>query len=147
MKNFNRVLVAGLLFCTMSMWGCTQQKTGAISTKIRELEARYTKLEEDYKTLQAAHEQHRKRLNQAETQRAALEKDKADLTTQLEATNGEREALAKQVSQRTVERDAAQNNLVQFSKELQGLVGRVESTLNSSSSPNVSIVPASRRTE
>jgi chromosome segregation ATPase len=147
MKNFNRVLVAGLLFCTMSMWGCTQQKTGAISTKIRELEARYTKLEEDYKTLQAAHEQHRKRLNQAESQRTALEKDKADLTTQLEATNGEREALAKQVSQRTIERDAAQNNLVQFSKELQGLVGRVESSLNSSNSPNVSILPASRRTE
>ena len=149
MKSFNPLLVAALLFCVMSMWGCNQQKTGAISTKIRDLEARYAKLEEDYQSLQASQEQTRKRLGQAEAQRATMERDNADLTAQLTNANTERESLAKQISQRTAERDSAQNNLMQFSKDLQALAGRVESALNTNSpSPKPgSIIPASRRTE
>jgi chromosome segregation ATPase len=149
MKNFNPLLVAALLFCMMSMWGCNQQKTGAISTKIRELETRYSKLEEDYRTLQAAHEQHRKRLNQSEAQRIALENDKTELTSQLETASNERDTLRKQISQRTQERDTAQTNLMQFSKDLQALAGRVESALNTNSpKPNDStVIPVSRRNE
>ena len=148
MRNFNPVVVAVLLLSAMGMWGCNQQKTGAISTKIRELETRYTKLEEDYRTLQAMGEQTRKRLTQAETQRAALEKDKIDLSKQLETATTAREKLQKQLSQRTVERDTAQTNLMNFSKDLQTLAGRVEAALNSSpESPAATIIPASRRTE
>ena len=141
MKTFNPLLVAALLFCVMSMWGCNQQKSGAISTKIRDLEARYAKLEEDYQSLQAAQEQNRKRLSQAEAQRASLEKDNADLGTQLTNANTERDALSKQISQRTLERDTAQNNLMQFSKDLQALAGRVESALNTNSpNPNANSI-------
>jgi chromosome segregation ATPase len=148
MKNINPVYGAVFLLCAMGVWGCSQQKTGAISAKINELESRYTKLEEDYRTLQSTHDQHRKRLTQIETQRAALEQEKNDLNKQLDNVTGERETLRTQVSQRTQERDTAQTNLAQFSKELQALAGRVESALNNHSpGPNASIIPASRRTE
>jgi chromosome segregation ATPase len=98
--------------------------------------------------LQAANEQGRKRLGQMETQRTTLEQQKNDLAKQLEDHSGEREELRKQVSQRTTERDAAQTHLMQFSKELQALAGRIESAVNTSPpNPNVAIVPASRRKE
>ena len=148
MKNISPVSVAVFLLCVMGVWGCSQQKTGAISAKITELETRYGKLEEDYRTLQTSHEQHRKKLTQIEAQRHALEQEKTELNSQLDNVRIERETLSKQVALRTQERDLAQTNLTQFSKELQALAGRVETALNSnSSSPNASIIPASRRTE
>ena len=146
MKNINPFVIAALLMCAVSLWGCNQQKSGAISNKIRELETRNAKLEDDYRALQAANEQHRKRLNAVEAQRDSLENEKADLAKQLETVSADRESLKKQISQRTVERDAAQNHLIQFSKDLQALAGRVEAAANTPS-PNVSILPASRRTE
>jgi chromosome segregation ATPase len=148
MKNFNPVYVALFLLCAMGAWGCSQQKTGAITAKIADLESRYAKLEEDYRTLQHTHDQHRKRLTQIESQRVLLEKEKTDLNQQLTNVTSERETLRTQVGQRTQERDTAQANLLQFSKDLQALAGRVESALNNNSpSPNAAIVPVSRRTE
>ena len=145
MKKFNPVYIAVFLFCAMGAWGCSQQKTGAISAKINELETRYTKLEEDYRTLQHTHDQHRKRLTQLEAQHAVLEAERTELNKQLETVNTERDTLKNQVAQRTQERDTAQTNLTQFSKDLQALVGRVESALNSNSpGANASIIPASR---
>lgn len=148
MRNLSPVYLALFLLCAMGAWGCSQQKTGAISAKINDLETRYTKLEEDYRTLQQTHDQHRKRLTQIESQRVALEQEKNELNKLLEAGNGERETLRNQVALRTQERDSAQGNLLQFSKDLQALAGRVETALNgNSSSPNATIIPASRRTE
>ena len=146
MKNTNPFVIAALLLCAMSLWGCNQQKSGTVATKIRELETRYSKLEEDYRTLHSANEQTRKRLGAVEKQRAELETDKTELTKQLEMTTSEREAFKTQVTQRTAERDAAQNNLAQFSKDLQALVGRIEATVNNPSA-NTTIIPASRRNE
>ena len=77
-----------------------------------------------------------------------LEKQKSELAKQLDTAETERDALRKQLSQRTTERDTAHTNLLQFSKELQALAGRVESALNTTpQNPNLAIVPASRRTE
>jgi chromosome segregation ATPase len=148
MRYFNPVLFGLLALCATGLWGCGQQKTGVFSAKIRELEIRYSKLEEDFRTLQLASEQTRKRLSAAETQRAALERDKADLTKTVEAFSGERETLRKQMTQRTVERDAAQANLKEFNKDLHALASRVEAALNEPSvNPNAAIVPVSRRNE
>ena len=148
MRNISPIYVALFLLSAMGVWGCSQQKTGAISAKINELETRYSKLEEDYRTLQFNHGQHQKKLIQIEEQRNVLEQEKTDLSQQLNTVKTEREALRKQISQRTQERDVAQTNLIQFSKDLQALASRVETALNNNSpSPNASIIPASRRTE
>lgn len=148
MRYFNPLLVAGLLLCSLSLWGCTHQKTGAISAKIHELESRYAKLEEDYRVLQTLHDQNRKRLSQSEALRASLDKQNVELARSLETTTGERDDLRKQVSQRTTERDNAQAHLVQFSKELRAFAGRIETALNNlPDSSNLAILPASRRVE
>jgi SMC interacting uncharacterized protein involved in chromosome segregation len=148
MKNITAVSAGVFLLCAMGLWGCGQQKSGVISAKISELESRYAKLEEDYRTLQSNHDQHRKKLTQIEAQRNTLEAEKTDLSKQLDDVKIERESLRKQVSQRTQERDVAQTNLMQFSKDLQTLASRMESALNGNTpTPNASIIPASRRNE
>ncbi len=148
MRYVNPVLFGVLVLCATGLWGCGQQKSGVFSAKIRELEVRYAKLEEDFRTLQLASEQTRKRLNAAEAQRAALEQDKADLAKKVESVTGDREALRKQMAQRIAERDAAQANLTQFNKDLQALASRVEAALNENSgNPSTAIIPASRRNE
>lgn len=148
MKYFSPLLIVVVLIGSLGLWGCTQQKTGAISLKIRDLEARYSKLEEDHRALEATHEQNRKRLAQSESQRLALDKQKTDLAQQLQSATQERDELRKQVTQRTYERDTAQTSLQQFSKELQALANRVETAVHQpSANPNVTILPASRRSE
>ncbi len=148
MKMFHLLLVGVFLVCSLGLWGCSHQQTGAISAKIRDLETRYAKLEEDYRVLQATNEQNRKRLTQSESQRVALGQEKADLTKQLEAATDQSNDLRKQVSQRANERDTAQATLMQFSTELQALAGRVESALNGApNNSNLTILPASRRTD
>lgn len=148
MTTFRSWSVVVLLLCMMGgLWGCNQQKGTAINTKVRELETRYAKLDEDFRTLQASNEQFRKRMNQAESQRDALEAEKNELTKRIEDTTKERDILRDQYVQRTQERDTAQANLTQFSKDLQALVGRVETALNNPQGPNLPIINASRRNE
>jgi predicted component of viral defense system (DUF524 family) len=158
-KYYSPLLAAVLLFCSWSLWGCTQQKNGSVHAKIQELEARYEKLEEEHRALQMDVEQSHKKLAQVESQRSLLEKQKLELaaqvekqkielTRQLQTAVREGEELRKQLVQRTTERDSAQTNLMQFGKELQALVGRVETAMNNMpANSNVTIVPASRRAD
>ena len=147
MSKVNPFVIAGLLVCVMSLWGCNQQKTGTIATKIRELETRYAKLEEDHKALQATNDQNRKKLNSVEALRNALENEKQELARQLDTLKTEREAFRKQASERTLERDTAQNNLNQFCKDLQALVSKMEATTSPSPSAAAPIIPTSRRND
>jgi len=155
MRKINPFVIAALLTCAVSLWGCSQQKTGVNANKLRDLESQINKLEEEQRALQASNEQIRKRLAAAEaqrtvveTQKATLETEKADLTKELETTNADRESLRKQVANRTSERDAAQNLLVQFSKDLQSLAARIESAVNNPApTANAPIIPASRRND
>jgi outer membrane murein-binding lipoprotein Lpp len=147
MRKLNPFVIAGLLVCATTMWGCNQQKSGTIATKIRELETRYAKLEEDYKTLQATNDQTRKKFSAIDALRVALENDKQELSKQLETLKADREAFRKQAAERTLERDTAQNNLSQFCKELHTLVGKMEATVNPNSNAAAPIIPASRRND
>src|ERR1051325_2792511 len=104
MTKAGPLFLALLLFATMGMYGCTQQKNGAFTAKIREMENRYTKLEEDYKAVVASSEATRKRLAQSEQQRADLTKQ----VEELQQAVAERDELRKQLTARTGERDAVQ---------------------------------------
>lgn len=148
MSKANPIMIA-LMICTMSMglWGCTQQKTGAFSTKIREMEARYTKLEEDYRAIVVASEQGRKKVAVAEAKLSELEAQHADLSKEVESLRpivAERDDLRRQLQTRTNERDAVQSQFLQFSRDLQSLAGRFEAAASALQSPSVAIVPVSR---
>ncbi len=72
MQKTSTALLAAMVICSLSLWGCTNQKSGAASNKIRELEIRHAKLEEDYRVILAANETNRRKIQQLETTRTDL---------------------------------------------------------------------------
>jgi outer membrane murein-binding lipoprotein Lpp len=121
MKTSSRGLLLVVAVACLGLWGCAQNKAGSdAAAKLRELEARHAKLEEDYQAVAAANETIRKRL-------AVVEADR-------QVAVRERDELKRQVTVRTGERDAVHAQLVQFGRDLQTLVGRVEAATNGGSS-------------
>ena len=122
MKNVSTAFLVIMLGSSLGLWGCSNQKNNAYHNKVRDLEVRYGKLEEDYRGALAASDLTRRKLGQLESQRQELVQQVEELKTVI----AERDELKKQVGQRVVERDNAQAQLMQFGRDLQGLLGRVE---------------------
>jgi septal ring factor EnvC (AmiA/AmiB activator) len=138
MTKASPLFLAVVLVSTAGLYGCSQDKNGGVNAKLRDMEVRYAKLEEDYHAVVATSEANRKKLAQLEVQKAELAKE----VEELKVVVTERDELRKQLVTRTGERDAIQSQLVQFRQDLMSLVGRVDSTLNT---PNAggNPVPAS----
>jgi TolA-binding protein len=162
MTKASPLFLAVVLFSTAGLYGCTQQKNGAVNAKMHDMETRYTKLEEDYRAVVATGETHRKKLVQLEAQKVELTREVEELRVVVQERDDlrkERDELRKQVTARTGERDNYQAQLTQFRQDLMSLVSRVDSTL---ATPNVNApglttpstpptpvtaVPASRKSE
>jgi outer membrane murein-binding lipoprotein Lpp len=123
MQSASKGLLIIAALGSLGLWGCTQNKNDAQNMRIRELEARYSKLEEDYHAVAAANENFRKRLGQ-------LEKQLTKKIEELQTLARERDDLRQQVTARTGERDALHSQMTQFSRELQNLAGRIQSAVN-----------------
>jgi chromosome segregation ATPase len=153
MTKASPLLLAAMLFCTAGLYGCTHQQNGAASAKFRDLESRYTKLEEDYRAVTATGDAARKKLAQVEAQKAELAKEVEELKTAVQERDElkkERDELRKQLVSRTNERDAVQTQMTQFRQALQELVSRVDAAVNNpSTTPGtpVAATPASRKAE
>jgi len=132
MTNTSKGLLLAIAVACLGLWGCAQNKAGAdTAAKLRELEARHAKLAEDYQAVAAANETIRKRLALVEADRATLTKKVEELHVVLR----ERDELKRQVTVRTGERDTLHAQMVQFGRELQSMVGRVEAATNGASRP------------
>jgi len=138
MRTAGTAFLAVLVISSLGIWGCAQQKNSAQTRKIRDLEARYCKMEEDYRTVVAASESTRKNLARLELQRVELSQQVEDLKTVVQ----EREELKQKLVARTQERDTFQQQLVQFSKDLRSLAQRAESVA-SADFGNVQATPVS----
>ncbi len=107
----------------MGLWGCAQGPGGGPSAeRMRALEAKVTKLEDDFRGAVAARDQLRKKLT-------ATEEDKAQLTKQVDQLTlvaKERDELKQQLSARTIERDVLQNQFTEFRKGIKNLLGQAE---------------------
>jgi chromosome segregation ATPase len=137
MKNASTVFLAMMMFSSLGLWGCTHQKNGAYHNKIRELEARHSKLEEDYKAVVHTSDQLRKKVGQLETQRAELSRQVAEL----QGIARERDEFKGQLAVRTSERDNLHSQMTNFRKDVQDLLGRMDTALETTT---VNAVPASR---
>lgn len=122
MKSTNKGLLILMGTIVLGVWGCSQSKNEASNARLRQLEAQHAKLEEDYQAVLKANDNFRRRLSQVEAQRADLAKQVADLQVVVR----ERDELRQQVTARTGERDALHSQMVQFSRELHTLAGRIE---------------------
>jgi hypothetical protein len=131
MNSTGKGLFILIALASLGLWGCSQNQDGTTDAKLRELEARHVKLEEDYQAVVAANDNIRKRLATVEAQRADLAKK----VEGLQLVVRERDELRHQLVTRTGERDAIHSQLVQFSKELHGLAGRIEAATNSNARP------------
>ena len=74
-----RGLVILMVLAPLGLWGCAQEKNGAANTKIRDLAARNGKLEEDVRLATTTSDALRRKLAHAESQRADLAKQVAQL--------------------------------------------------------------------
>jgi uncharacterized coiled-coil DUF342 family protein len=130
--------LAIMVVTSLGLWGCAQEQNhGSIGAKVRALETKNAKLEEDFRAVVAAREQVRKKL-------AAVEQERSKLTDQLEqaqAAAKERDDLRQQVNTRTGERDAVQGQFEQFRKDIRKLLGQAESASNAGPGQPVTAAP------
>jgi TolA-binding protein len=137
MSKVSPLFLAVLLVLSAGMYGCTQQKS-ANTAKLHDMEARYAKLEEDYRTIAATNDTNRKKLAQVEARTAELTKQVEELRTaaaERDAMRKERDDLRKQLVTRTGERDNAQGQLAQLRQDLQSIVTRVDAAMNPGGGP------------
>jgi chromosome segregation ATPase len=139
MNGFQKGWVAAAL-CIVGIWGCAQGPTGgnASGDRLKALEMRAAKLEEDFRTTAAARDLFRKKLTTAEEEDQALRRrlSAAEETAQqlrsqteerLESIIRERDEFRAQLSIRTAERDALQGQYEQFRKTIREVVGQADS--------------------
>jgi TolA-binding protein len=118
-----------LLVAAVGLWGCSQaasNQTAAQADKIKSLEAKVSKLEDDYKAAAAARDQARKRISDLEDQHSQMEEQLAQLQKEVEAGKlvvKERDELRQEVEARTGERDFLQMRCDKMKKGLQTLLG------------------------
>jgi chromosome segregation ATPase len=117
MTRANKALVV-MVIGVLGLWGCAQGPAGNSSAtleRIKALESKCTKLEDDYRAVASARDQLRKRLATAEEERAHVQQE-------LNVRQGvmqERDELKTQLT-------ATQGQFEQFRKSLKALLGQAE---------------------
>jgi chromosome segregation ATPase len=144
-----KYLLIALVLATLVLWGCNQGgNSGGQAERIKSLEARCAKLEDDYRAAATVRDQARKKAQTLEEDLAQLQKDfaaqKKQRETEQEEANvvtKERNELRQIVESRTSERDVLQTRCERLKKGLQNLLGQDEAA--TSAPPPVTTGPTS----
>jgi hypothetical protein len=123
-----------MLVAALGVWGCAKGPANhyaAQAERIRTLECKCAKLEEDYKAVAGARDVARKRVTALEEENAKLQKQ----VTELQIVRKERDAFRQQLEARTGERDVLQSRCDRLKKGLQSLLGQDDAMLNPTSPP------------
>jgi peptidoglycan hydrolase CwlO-like protein len=123
MSRFLKVTTV-LILTMLGIWGCAKNpsSSGSQADRIRTLEARCGRLEEDYRSAAADRDKARK-------QAAQLEDERAELELKMAASNAlatERDNLQKLLETRTSERDLAQAHLNALVSTIQQAIGKAQ---------------------
>ncbi len=131
-------LAAVVMVISLGVWGCARGPAdqSSNSDRVRAVEARCVKLEQDYRSVAHARDKARKDLTAAAEESTRLQKELADheallkerdeLRKQLKSSQNEREQIQQLVAQRTSERDELQQQMVQRTNERDTLLGRCD---------------------
>ena len=127
MTRAKHALVA-LIVALIGCWGCARSTTPAAHhhDRLKVLEAKNTKLEEDFRAAAATRDQLRKKLAAAEGQQRQL---RAERDRQVQALTQERDDLRRDIALRTSERDAMGLQYEQFRKSIRELLGQAEAAV------------------
>ena len=130
MNQFQKALLF-LLVVMLGIWGCAQGSGVSSADRIRALETKVTRLEEDFRAAATARDQFRKKLGETE-QIAAQLKEEVDA---LRPVVKERDEIRMQLKARTQERDAVMIQFDGFRKSLRDLLGQMDAAAKSTSPP------------
>jgi chromosome segregation ATPase len=125
MSRANRALSV-LVVASLGLWGCAQGPANGPASveRIRALETKHAKLEDDFRATVTARDQVKKKLAAAEERQAQL----AQQVGQLQEAAKERDQARQELTARTSERDNLQAQFDQFRKGIRNLLGQAETT-------------------
>jgi|RhiMetdeSRZDD1v2_1073273.scaffolds.fasta_scaffold1838810_1 chromosome segregation ATPase len=125
MSRANRALSV-LVVASLGLWGCAQGPANGPASveRIRALETKHAKLEDDFRATVTARDQLKKKLAAAEERQGQL----AQQVGQLQEAAKERDQARQELTARTGERDNLQAQFDQFRKGIRNLLGQVETT-------------------
>ena len=142
MTNYQRGL-AVLVVAALGIWGCAQGPAGgATAEKIKSLESKVTRLEDDFRSATVARDQFRKKLQDAEAAASELRQE----VEALQPVIKERDDLRTQLKSRTTELETMTQQFDGFRKNLRDLLGKTEAALAKPATPNVTTVSKSKNT-
>jgi len=119
MSKYPKMIVVGVVMI-VGIWGCSQSSSGS-PEKIKALEAKVNRLEEEFRSASSARDQVRKKLAEVEQEQAQLKH--------------EREELRAELKTRTEERDTVTGQFDQFRKNLKDLIGQTEAAIGKPNKP------------
>lgn len=116
----NKAAVVAVV-CSLGLWGCARGPASgqAAAERVKTLEAKVVKLEDDFRAVATARDQARAKLSAAEEQRNQLRQELAQFQK-------EQNDLRVQVTARTGERDALQVQYDQFRRAIKDLLGQAD---------------------
>lgn len=129
-----------MVVAALGLWGCAQGPVGprASTEKVKALEARCHKLEDECKQTAAARDQVRKKLAEVEEQRR---KGLQEANAQKQAALKECDELRTQLQQRLTEREAMQNQFENFRQGVRTLLKDADAAAASiPSMPTISVL-------
>ena len=140
MSSRSRHAVGVLIVTVFGLWGCSRAPSAdggaATADKLKAVEAKLARLEDDFRAAASARDQLSKKLIAAEEARVALQ-------VQLDRTTREAKAKEEQLQARTAERDQAAGQYRALTDELKGLLSKAENGMKPESSPAVPVIPTS----
>jgi septal ring factor EnvC (AmiA/AmiB activator) len=127
-----------LVVVALGIWGCAKNPNGNPSSqteRIKTLETKCARLEEDYRAAASTRDQVRKHAAVLEEERAQVEEQRANLEKELTTQKAlvrdlqktlvyERDSFKQQLEQRTNERDLLNLRCDRLKKGLQSLIGQ-----------------------
>jgi hypothetical protein len=130
-------VAAVVLVVSLGIWGCARKPEERAQTdRIRALEGRCVKLEQDYRTVAQARDKARRellkvdeevaRLQRETVDRESLVKEREELSRLVQANQNERDRLARRLVQRTGELDQLRKQLSERTSERDTVVNRYE---------------------
>lgn len=130
MTRAKHALIA-MVVAVIGSWGCARSTPPTTAVhhldRLKMLETKNAKLEEDFRAAAVARDQLRKQLADAQTHQRQM---RADWDEQARTLTREREELRREVAQRTGERDAMGVQYEQFRKSIRELLGQAETALS-----------------
>ncbi|MCS6852324.1 MAG: hypothetical protein NZ700_14260 [Gemmataceae bacterium] len=125
--NLTKKALFVLAVASLGLWGCAKgaNNGAAQNERIKSLEQRNARLEQDFRALAQTRDELRKKLAWAEEQQARLRRE----VDQLKSVVKERDELRQQLEARISERDHLQAQYEQFRRQLKELLGQAEAAV------------------